>query len=265
MLSFALAALALLSPASGQSVGEQFATAIERADLAAVKALVEGGADADSAIAYGANTTTPLIRAAWEGRTDIARYLLSKGAKVNAQSSDGSDCALAQAAKRGYDDLVELLLKAGADAKAKNKDGYSAFAFALGEGHLDVADLLLAAGADVNGQDSFGITPLMTSSSICNPDTLRYLVSKGAKVNKISQLDYGGSTPLMTAAVTGQLECAKTLLELGADPGLKMKSGETALSNAESSKNAELVALIKAALAKAPPKPAPKPAVEKTP
>ena len=74
-----------------------------------------------------------------------------------------------------------------------------------------------------------------------------------AKVNAITQLEYGGSTALTTAASVGQVGSVKALLELGADPRLKMKDGGTALSHAQESKNEEVVALIQAALAKAPP------------
>jgi ankyrin repeat protein len=267
LISLTLGAFLAVAPAPAEkrSLGEQFDIAIERADLATVKALVEGGADPETPIQFGENSWTPLIKAAREGRAAIVRFLLEKGAKVNAASSDGGELPLSQAASRGYDDVVEILLRAGADAKAKNKDGYTAFFFAASEGHLDVADMLLAAGADVNAEDRYGITALMTASSICNPELLRYLASKGAKLNKISQLEYGGSTALTTAASVAQVDCVKTLLELGADPGLKMKSGETALTNAEQSKNPEVVALIKAALAKAPPKASPKTAPKKTP
>jgi ankyrin repeat protein len=265
--SMTLVALLALAPAPAEkrSVGDQLAIAIERADLPALKALIEAGNPADTPIQYGPKGITPLMKAAWEGRADVAKYLIAQGANVNALSTDGEDTPLAQAATRGYDDVVEILLKAGANAKAKNKNGYAALGAALFNGHLDVADQLLAAGADVNGADNYGITPLMTASSICNPDLLRYLAEKGAVVDKISQLEYGGSTALTTAAGTGQVECVKALLELGADPRLKMKDGGTALSHAQESKNNECVALIQAALAKAPPKPVAKPAAKKTP
>lgn len=257
----ALVGLFSLAPLAAEesSLGDQFASAIERANLAAVKALIEAGAAADTPIEYGPNTTTPLIKAAWEGRTAIAKYLIEQGAKVNATSSDGADTPLSQAATRGHDDLIELLLKSGADAKTKNKDGYTAFTAALFNGQMDAADMLLAAGADVNNTDTYGITPLMTASSICNPESLRYLVGKGAKLDRITQLEYGGSTALTTAASTGQVACVKTLLELGANPNLKMKNGNTALTSAQEAKNPEIIEILKAAMAKAPAKATAKP------
>jgi ankyrin repeat protein len=82
---------------------------------------------------------------------------------------------------------------------------------------------------------------------------VRYLVGKGAKVNAITQIEYGGTTALTTAARVGQTGSVKALLEMGADPRLVMKDGATALSNAQASGNEEVVALIKAALARPTP------------
>jgi ankyrin repeat protein len=74
-------------------------------------------------------------------------------------------------------------------------------------------------------------------------------------VDKVSQLEYGGRTALIDAAEVGAVESARTLLELGANPHLKMKDGGTALSHALAAtpKNDEMVELIKGALARTPP------------
>lgn len=244
----------LLAGAADRTPGDEFATAIDRGDLLAVKALVEDGADPDTPIAYGENTVTPLMKAAGRGRRDIVRYLLSKGAKVNGRNADG-DTALMEAVKRGFDDIVPLLIAAGADVKARDGRGNTAFSLAAFGAHLEIADVLIQNGADPNQVDPNGITPLLGAASMGNEDVLRYLVGKGAKVNAITQIEYGGTTALTTAARVGQAASVKALLALGADPHLKMKDGATALSNAQASGNEEVIALIKAALAKGKPAP----------
>lgn len=254
-LSAALVASTVL--AADRPVGDEFAIAIERGDLQAVRDLVEGGASPDTPIAYGEHTITPLMKAAWNGKRDVVKYLLSKGADVNARGSDDGQTALLQAVMRGFDDVVELLLAAGADVKARDTRGNTAFSAAAFGAHLEIADMLIARGASPDEADPHGITPLLGAASMGNEEVLRYLVTKGAKVNRVTQIEHGGTTALTTAARVGQAASVKALLELGADPRLKMKDGATALSNAEASGNVEVVALIKAALAKAPAKAAP--------
>jgi len=255
--AFAVVVAAGLLRAAERTPGDEFASAIDRGNILAVKALVEDGADPDTSIAYGDNQVTPLMRASGRGRRDIVRYLLSKGAKVNARNADG-DTALMEAVKRGFDDIVTLLIAAGADVKARDGRGNTAFSLAAFGAHLEIADVLLQRGADPNEADPSGITPLLGAASMGNEEVLRYLVGKGAKVNAITQIEYGGSTALTTAASVGQVASVKALLELGADPRLRMKDGGTALSHAQESGNEEVIALIKAALAKGKP-PARKP------
>jgi ankyrin repeat protein len=255
----AIALAAAMAAAEEPTLGSELATAIDSGNILAVRRLVEDGADPDTPIEYGPNKMSPLAKASGRGQRDIVRYLLSKGAKVNAPATTG-DTALMEAVKGGYDDVVTLLLAAGADITARDKQGNSAFSLAAFGAHLEIADALLARGAKADEVGHYGITPLLGAASMGNEDVIRYLVGKGAKVNVIRQLEYGGTTPLTSAARVGQVGVVRTLLELGADPRLEMKNGATALSNAEESGNAEVVALIKAALArpqgpKAPAKP----------
>jgi ankyrin repeat protein len=246
----ALVAVALSASSlsfGAEDPGTAFQVAIERGDLLALKALVEGGASPDTAIGSGEGASTPLAKAAWEGRREMVKYLLAKGAKVDGRDGNG-ETPLMQAAQRDFDDVIAVLLAAGADVRAADTRGNTAFSAAMFNAHYDVADLLLKAGADPDVTDPSGITPLMAASSVCNPESLRYLVKAGARVNRMTQLEYGGQTPLITAVITQQTDCVKTLLELGADPRQKMKDGATALSNAqEQGTPPEILALLQAA------------------
>jgi ankyrin repeat protein len=253
--------LAGAAAASAQeTLGDRFERAITRGSLREVKELVEDvGAPVETPIEHGGHTITPLIKAADAKRPEIVGYLLSKGAKVDARGTADGHTALMAAVMRGDEDSVARLLAAGADVKVKDARGNSPFMIAAAGAKLEIADLLIAKGADPNEADQHGITPLSAAASMSGEEALRYLVKAGAKVNKVSQLEYGGTTALTTAARVGRADNVKVLLELGADPRLKMKDGATALSNAEAGGNAEAIALIKAALAKpaAPAKPKP--------
>lgn len=243
-----------LARAAEQSVADRFANAVESADLAAVKALVEEGHPVDTPIQYVEKDATPLYKAAAEGRTEIVRYLIGHGANVNFRGTEWGHTPLSEAAGRGFDDVVDMLIKAGADPKVKDRNGYTAFATAALGGQFDMAEALLKY-SDVNGTDSYGNTLVMAATTTGEIEAIRWLVGKGADVNKVSQLEYGGRTALVAAAAVGAVESARTLLELGANPHLKMKDGSTALSHAQKAQppNAELIEMIQAALAKTPP------------
>ena len=109
-LALLLLALPSLAAADERPLGDQFAIAIERANLAAVKALIDGGAAPDTYIKYGEHKTLPLIKASHDGRRDIVKYLLSAGANVNGKSVPLGETALQAACSRGFDDIVEVLL-----------------------------------------------------------------------------------------------------------------------------------------------------------
>jgi ankyrin repeat protein len=259
-----LAFLAAASPAAAElSLSDRFVLAIERGSLRDVRTMIEDqDVPVEGPITYGEHSITPLHKAAERGQPEIVKYLLGKGANPNARASDDGGTALMAGVMSANDDVVRMLLAAGADVKPRDNRGNSAFSAAVFGARLEIGDQLLAKGADPNEADpSNGITPLLGAASMGGEETIRWLVEKGAKVNKVTQLEYGGSTALTTAARVGNAANVKLLLELGADPRLKMKSGATALSNAEESGDAETIALIKAALAKAPAAPA-KPAVK---
>ena len=248
---------AAVATAAEESPAARFADAIQSADLAKVKALVEEGHPVDTPIEYVEKAATPLYKAAAEGRTEIVRYLIGHGANVNYRGTEWGHTPLSEAAGRGFDDVVDVLIKAGADPKVKDRNGSTAFASAALGGQFDMAEALLKY-SDVNATDNYGITLLMSASTGSEIEAIRWLVGKGADVNKVSQLESGGSTALTDAADAGAVESARTLLELGANPHLKMKDGSTALAHAQKAQppNPELIEMIQAALAKTP---APKP------
>jgi ankyrin repeat protein len=243
-----------LAGAAERTLGDRFAEAIDAGDLAAVKAIVQEGNAPDSPLEQGDEVLTPLYRAAGRGRTDIVRYLIAQGADLNFRGREWGHTPLSEAASRGFDDVVEVLLKAGADPKVKDRNGYTAFAIAVLGGQVEAAELLLK-HSDVNAADNYGNTLLMAATTTGQTEAIRWLVEKGALVDKVSQLEYGGRTALVSAAEVGAVESARVLLELGANPRLRMKDGSTALSHARASsmKSDELIALIEAALARPAP------------
>lgn len=93
------------------------------------------------------NGWNPLIYAAWQGRTETVKFLLDKGADIDAVSPSGIS-ALMMAAREGHYDTVKLLLWEVANPNIKNDSGATALSWALKAGNTDIAELLKRAGAE---------------------------------------------------------------------------------------------------------------------
>ena len=90
---------------------------------------------------------TPLMLAAFLGHSDVVKYLLWRGADINAQDHAGFT-ALMYAAATGYKGTVKYLLKRGADLAVIARDGRTPLMIAAQHGQMGVYKLLLDAGAD---------------------------------------------------------------------------------------------------------------------
>jgi ankyrin repeat protein len=95
----------------------------------AVRLLVEAGAELEN---YS-NAYTPLAYAAYSGRDSTVRYLIEKGARVNADARGrmiSINTPLMMASMQGHQSAVRYLLRAGADAGIRVDSGMSAADFA---------------------------------------------------------------------------------------------------------------------------------------
>lgn len=96
---------------------------------------------------------TPLMLAAFRGDAAAVRALLERGADVNARDKDG-DTALMFAAYKGHTEIVSLLLERGANVYARARNGWTAKRAAQSGLHTEVVILLrraeLAGGAAVS-------------------------------------------------------------------------------------------------------------------
>ena len=248
LLSFLLLGLAANAIAEAVTLGDAtddlMGTALTKAagvgDLAAVRNLVEKGADVNEKIKDGTGRTA-LIKAAEKGHIDIVRYLIGKGANVNYKADMSGDTALEDAAAGGYIDLVGLLIEKGA---LVNNGGVAPLVAAAEKGHADVVRFLIEKGADVNANNGNG-TALMASAAGGYMDIVKLLLEKGANVN----VNVGG-TALIFAARKGDTGIVRALIKKGADLNAADSTGYTALSLAEAGGHADTVQVLKDALAK---------------
>ena len=100
---------------------------------------------AEALIAKGAAVNrpgwTPLHYAAASGDNDIARLLLARGARIDAQSppASGKFTPLMMAAREGHEDTAVFLLGQGADPGLKNGEGLTAAEIARRADHASIA------------------------------------------------------------------------------------------------------------------------------
>lgn len=243
-----LAAAPALSSGAELSPGDRFAVAIEKGDLDAVKTLVEEGNTPDTPIDYGGNRLTPLMKAAWEGELEIARYLIDKGADVNYSNQD-KETPLHQAIGREQVDLVRFLIEKGAKVNVADVRGFTPLHKAAAAGNVEIVKLLVVAKADTDAE-MYGLTPLMFAVSSRKPDAVLALLDLGVNVNYGSRSGNVGQTALYLAIQNGDVEMVKLLLARKANPNARTKAGETLLQQAQKGDQNDIVALLKAAGAK---------------
>lgn len=223
--------------------------------------------------------STALSSAALFGHTEIVALLLEAGADVNARNRDGGT-PLHSAAFLGQYEAAELLLENGADINIKNWEGgtpldatgvdWETTGFIAGllkikvdrekietgrtkvvallrqhgattntssvnntlcnavrSGDLQTVKEQLANGVDINAGDSeFGVTALSWAALLGDAEIAKFLIQKGVDVNAKSR---DGSTPLHSAAFLGRAEIAELLIQKGADVNPENYKGETPL------------------------------------
>lgn len=196
---------------------------------------------------------TPLHHAARLGYLDGVKFLVEKGADVNAVNKDvyGYTPLAVNILKDEPDkDIIKFLLEKGAKIEYTGATGYdmSILLIAISEDVQEAAELLVDAGANVNvvdptdnGNDD---TPLMFAIRQDFDDAfIRKLIEKGADVNA-ANID--GDTPLheITYSKEPKLDIGRLLIDKGANVNATNEDGKSARDYAEESGNAELLALF---------------------
>ncbi len=224
----ALAALEFVSTAARSD--DALIDAVSRNDDAAARAALEQGADAATPAADG---TTALHWAVYHDKLALVEALLAAGADANAANDYGST-PLGEAAVVGNVAVIERLLDSGAEIDAPGADGQTPLMVLARSNHVDAARLLIERGANVNARESWrNQTALMWAAAQRQPALVALLIEHGADVDARSAVNdwprqvtgeprrmyrpFGGLTPLLFAAREGCVECARLLVEAGAD------------------------------------------------
>lgn len=237
---------------------------VQAGDVAAVRALLEQGADPNLRT-QGPFSSTVLMSAASRGDAEMIRALLAAGARVNAKDSEGQT-ALLIAANRGSTEAVKVLLAAKADTDVSVYmlgGGRTPLMLALSTGNVEMARALLEAGASVYVTTSYGATPLRYAMWHDTPEMrqlVQQMLAAGAEVDAGRTPPPPGSlstapgaarsvrnaegTALGDAASRGSAEMARILLAAGARVDARQSGWTTPLMLAAARGNAALVRLL---------------------
>jgi uncharacterized protein len=225
-------------------------------DLELARVLIKAGADPNAVNRYG---VTPLSAAARHGNAAMLSLLFDSGADMKAAdaASGGGQTLLMLAARTGGVDAVRFLIRRGANVNATEpRTGTTAVIWAAAENRAEVIRLLAEAGADVNSRSKlteYPHTPPAVVGDALEPgvsyvgqtvlpkgswtaamyaarqgatQAVRALAEAGADLDA---QDPDGTTALIFAIINGHYEAAKVLVEKGANPNVADTTGMTAL------------------------------------
>jgi ankyrin repeat protein len=182
------------------------------------------------------------------GAGDEVRRVLDGGLSPNAATKSGGTTALMMAAP----DVAKmtLLLDRGADVNARAASRFSALMVAAQYQEGDAAiNLLLDRGARVtappSGAPVFNANPFFLASYAGNARSLKRLLAAGGKLDEaMIAIGTSRTTPMLGAFKFGDIEVARTLLDLGAPVDFSDGNGITMLGRAALNNDVEMARLL---------------------
>ena len=185
---------------------------------------------------------TSLHLASRLGYVDICKEILKRGVDINQRQVEGDvvsgKAAIHEAVKGGHFGAVEYLLSRGANVNIQESDGLTALHIACQFDNTDIVKCLIRNGADVNLLDNKKQSALQVSILRGPDETTRYLLENGADVHIT---DKDGESPLHYASEWGNKDIVEKLLSSGANVNLLDREGRTALHYAADDEIYELL------------------------
>lgn len=192
---------------------------------AVVRLLLEWGSDVN----FSQKTTGwgPLMVATLGGKVAVTQQLVERGAdadRVNVLSKTAFELAM-QLKKREIKAYLDSIttVRPQTDDERRRPDVFSALK--LGNSQL-VKEILEEDPTQVNSSNQEGASPLMMAAVSGQLEVVQLMAEKGADVDK--QDGVHGWTALMQATYHGNIDIVKYLLSQGADVNLRAKNGYTA-------------------------------------
>jgi ankyrin repeat protein len=183
---------------------------------------------------------TPLHYASYNGKLQIAKYLIENGADINVQTLD-LYTPLHFAIKYGHVNLAKYLIEQGADINLQTYKKEAAIHISIAKGLYSLSKLLIDKGADLTMSAEHG-TPLHYAEMYGDLKIAKHLIKNGSDINAF---DDNKDTVLHNAIYKEyKLEFVRLFLKYGADINLKNKYGDMAIDIAIKQGNTEGLKLL---------------------
>ncbi len=185
----------------------------------------------------------PFFEAVKTGDFPTTRRLLGEDpALANARDKEFGATALHWAALRGHSAVAGLLIASGADPAARNSAGETPEQVARRSKHPEVADLFAPQSGAAAPAAPGGLS-IFDAAKAGAVERIREILAASPKLVSVKDTAFG-ATPLHWAALRGQVEAARVLLDQGADAAAVNNDGETPLDVARRAKRASVEKLL---------------------
>ena len=153
------------------------------------------------------NDITALMDACESGTFEMVKYLVERGADIDAVDDDELGMnALMIACRDGSFKMVKYLVDNGADIEILNNEGWNAVMFACEKGNFEMVKYLLEKGADIHTVNVKEENALMYACKYGTFKIAKYLVEKGADIHAVN---VNQENALMYACQNGTTEIVR--------------------------------------------------------
>lgn len=211
--------------------------AASEADVDIIKSLLDSGA----ILQPNSSDRNALYKCAQKDHTEVLELLLHKFKRHVRDSNRYGVTLLHTAADHGMITTVKFLVEKGAEVNAASVDKWTPLHNAAQNGYLDVAEFLHDHGANINATSLLGISPLHDAAGRGQTRMVQFLINKGAKLNALTSQN---ETALFLAVYHDQSETVSLLLEKGSDFTLRTKENKIALQHAIMNGSVEITRLL---------------------
>ncbi len=152
-LFFLMLVISMPTLSVGQQVTDVFEVA-RKGTISQAEAIVKANPKAFNVI--NENGFSPLILACYRGNNEVAKFIISQGADINAKSDMGS--ALMACIVKGNNEIAQFLIANKADLNLVDNQGTTALMYAVQFKNTAIIKLLLANNANKELKDNKGKT-----------------------------------------------------------------------------------------------------------